>query len=529
MRVDSREADFPSEVALQTEPVGRDGKSREPVIAKDSSMEDPQTSPTTATVTPEGIGPEGTNRPTKPPYTPPLSGAVLWGVVLVSLISVLNQLDWSRASKLAAINFETPQSQHRHQSQAELVQSVPRLNQHADAPKPLETKPSNVELGAIELKSEEALKHLGIATAAAEQRAMNEYVEASGAIDYDKTLLVQLSSRVSGTVWRVEKKIGDRVQKGDVLSILQSNQVGTAKTEFLQSVVQMRHAEATLKRLQSLPDQVVAKRELFEAEANLREARIKQLNKQQALSNLGLPLQYDEKKNQPEPELMTSLQFLGLPSAIADKLDPKTTPANLIPVLAPFDGIVLQREIVVGEAVEPSLTQFVVADTSRMWILLNVRKEDADQLRIGQPLRFTGDSNPVAIEGKVNWISPEVDKKTRSIQVRAEVPSHLNDKEGGAQMLRANTFGRGMIQVRSEPQATVVPKNAVQWTESGAVVFVADATGRVFTPRSVEAGIRDKNWVEIRSGVKAGERVVTAGSHVLKSELAQRKMNNSGG
>lgn len=492
-------------------------------------MDDVTNSPTDPTV-PEEIVSEGTKLPPKPPYTPPLSGAVLWGVVLVSLISILNHLDLKRGSTIGALTFESPQSQHRHQSQTELVQSVQHLNQHVDAPKPAEgSKPSVQSLGTIELQSDEALKHLGIAVAGAEQRPMNEYIEANGSINYDPTLLVQLSSRVSGTVWRVEKNIGDRVKKGDVLSILQSNQVGTAKTEFLQSVVQVRHTEATLKRLQSLPDQVVAKRELFEAEAALREAKIKQLNKQQALSNLGLPVHYDEKQNLSEADLMKSLQFLGLPALIADKLDAKTTPANLIPVLAPFDGIVLEREVVVGEAVEPALTQFVVADTSRMWILLNVRKEDADQLRVGLPLKFTGDSNPVAIEGKVNWISPEVDKKTRTIHVRAEVPSHLNEKGAGAQMLRANTFGRGMIQVRSEPQATVVPQNAVQWTEDGAVVFVAEANGRVFTPRSVRVGIQENNWTEIRTGVNPGERVVTSGSHVLKSELAQRKLNSSGG
>jgi cobalt-zinc-cadmium efflux system membrane fusion protein len=263
-----------------------------------------------------------------------------------------------------------------------------------------------------------------------------------------------------------------------------------------------------------------------EAEAEAREARFRRFNAQQTLINLGLPIRLEQLKGLSDEEMARKLQFLGLPKDVISELDPSTTTANLIPIIVPFDGVVIGREIVTGEVVEPSQPQFVIADVRKMWIMLDVRKEDAFRVALGQDILFETDGVPGDVHCKLTWISTEVDQKTRTVQVRAEVENPLIEPTGGPEgqrRLRANTFGTGRIRVRLQPEAVVVPVNAVQWDGDVNVVFVPGEEGKAFVARQVRIGGTTDDYVEILDGINAGEQVVTSGSHLLKSELERRR------
>lgn len=443
--------------------------------------------------------------------------AKIWGVLPNTLVlGVLGSIGlWGHVNHWQIPKFSELGKRNRHETSTATVH---------------ETKAAIPAKGGepkLKLKSPETNRKLGIETASAQQRTLDEYINANGVITYDQTHLARLSPRAPGIVWRVEKHLGQLVHKGEVLAIIDSSEVGKAKAEFLQALVAADHKAETLARLKSV-GAAVPERQLLEAEAALRDARFRRFNTQQALVNLGLTAQVGELAGLSDDELARRIHFLGLPLAILSTLAPEITTANLIPLVAPFDGVVVGREAVVGEMVEASVPQFVVADVSRMWILLEVRKEDAGRLAIGQQMLFSTVGLQDEVESKVTWISTEVDEKTRTVQVRAEVlnPQVREGATGydGQRLLRANSFGSGRLRVRDVPLAVVVPSNAVQWDDDGHLVFVPRADGVSFEPRKVRPGVTREGVTEIQAGLAVGEVVVTKGSHLLKSERSRLRL-----
>jgi cobalt-zinc-cadmium efflux system membrane fusion protein len=370
----------------------------------------------------------------------------------------------------------------------------------------------------VQFASAAALKKVGIQLAAVEDRPMVASVPASAEMEYDPSRLAQLSPRAAGVLWRVDKQIGEAVKKGEVLALVDAAEAGRAKSELLQALAQVDVRSKSLKRIQASADQGFrTQAELQEAEAGLREARIKVLGSQQALANLGLPLRSEDFAGLSEEQSAEKLRFLGLPEETRKSLDPAALTSNLLPLVAPFDGVVISREGVAGEKADPSKPIFGIADVRRLWILLDVRLEDASALAIGQAVHFRPDgSSDEAVVGKVLWLSTAVDEKTRTVKVRAEV----DNPEG---RLRAHTFGSARIVTRRDEKAVAVPDEALQWEGCCHIVFVRVAD-EIFQTRKVRLGARNRGYSEILVGLLPGEVVVTTGSHVLKSDILKSKL-----
>jgi cobalt-zinc-cadmium efflux system membrane fusion protein len=390
------------------------------------------------------------------------------------------------------------------------------------------------KLSPIRLDSGEAADKAGIEAKPAEEGTVVEEVIAHGEVDYDQNRLAHLSSRAPGTVWSVEKQLGDPVAKGEVLALVSSALVGKAKGEFLNSLVQYHVKAKQLERTQAAADSI-PERQLREAEAQMREARVRLFGDQQALLNLGLEARLEDFLPLKDEEAVRRLRVLGLPAAVLRRVDPDTLTSNLLPLTAPFDGTIVRRDIVAGEQVSTSAMHFTVADLRQVWVMLYVRLDDVGRLARDQEVTFLPDGGPEEVpSGRVAWIGAEVDEKTHRVPVRVDVPN-----SGG--LLRPHTFGTGKIRVGQHP-GVWVPEEAVQWVQLdparplGHVVFVEESPGRVYQPRRVEVGAREKRrdgkrqrvFVEVRGiradegvigGILAGERVVGPGSHVLKSEM----------
>jgi membrane fusion protein, heavy metal efflux system len=378
----------------------------------------------------------------------------------------------------------------------------------------------------IRFASPEAVVKSGIETLEVAEHSIEQEIIANGVITYDQTRVAQLSARVPGTVWRIEKQLGQPFKKGDVLAVIEAVDVGKAKAEFLQAVVDYQLKKGIADRLQ--PKQsFLPERDVYEVRADAREAFIRMSNAQQTLINLGLPIQISDLNDVPDEELAKRIHFLGLPESLTKTLDPVATTFSLVPLVAPLDGVVIGHELSLGEVVSPSAEQIVVADISRMWIRMDVRREDASSLRLGQSVIFTSDGRGTEVHSTISWISAEVDEKTRTVPVRAEVENPLvpGDNRSGQErrLLLANTFGTGHILVREVPHAAVIPKDAVQWEGNRWVVFLKiDET--TFEARPVEIGISRRNHVEIRTGLTPGDTIATTGSHLLKSEIVRSRL-----
>ena len=375
----------------------------------------------------------------------------------------------------------------------------------------------------IQFASIEAVKQAGVDVELVDRQPVGEWVAGNGEITYDQTRFTNLSPRAAGTIWSVEKKVGDRVQAGDVLAIVDSALVGQAKSELVDALVQEHLQRKTVARLQGLGEGVVAGKQLLEAEAAFEKARVAVQKAQQSLANLGLPVDLEALRELPNEKHLSHLRHLGLEGAIAPESLYQVTSANLLPVRSPADGVVIERRVVAGEVVDSSAILFQIADNSRMWLNLNVPMEEAAKLSIGQPVRFRADGNHEELTGELSWISTAADKQTRMIKVRAELPN----SDG---RLRDETFGSGRIILREEQEAIVVPNESVHWEGCCFVVFVRDKhyfesdSPKVFHVRSVRIGAKSEKFTEIIAGVLPGEVVASKGSDVLTAQLLKNNL-----
>jgi cobalt-zinc-cadmium efflux system membrane fusion protein len=383
-----------------------------------------------------------------------------------------------------------------------------------------------LHLRRIQFASAQAVEKVGIDIAIVQERLIVEAITANGEVGYDQTRLAHLPSRVAGTVWRVEKQIGDKVKTGEILALIDAAEIGRAKGEFLQSISQLRLKQASVERLRPLAEgQVVAVRQFREAEAAYQEAKIRLLSAQQTLVNLGLPARAEDFADADPEEIARRIQFLGLLPDLVQRVSTGEATSNLFPLRAPLDGVVVERRVVEGEVIDTSTPLFDVADISHLWMMLHVQQEEAKYLTIGQKVLFrpshAGDEPEIG--GAVAWISTAADDQTRMVRVRVD----LTNNDG---RLRTNTFGTGRIVLREEPQAIVVPSEAVHWDGTCHVVFVRDKNflqpdaPKFFHVRSVRLGVKDGGTTEVIAGLLPGEIIASKNSVVLEAQLLKSNL-----
>jgi cobalt-zinc-cadmium efflux system membrane fusion protein len=386
-------------------------------------------------------------------------------------------------------------------------------------------------LRRLQLPSDEIATRLGLGFAPVVRGRVEEVITAPGEITYDPTRVARVGARAAGTVWRVERQVGEKVRRGDVLALIDSAEVGKAKAEFQQALVQLDLKRETLAKLKPMAGRTVAEKEVQAAEAAVEEAEVRLLTAEQALANLGLPVRADDVRGLPPADLARRMQFLGLPDPLAKELAGRTASSNLLPVTAPLAGEIVARAAVKDEAADPARPLFVVADTSRVWLTLRVRPEDIGRVKPGQPVRFrhTGHTGPVGWDaGTVAWVSPAADEKTRTVPVRVDLPNP-SDRH------HANTFGTAEVVLRDEKDAVVVPSGALHWEGCCHVVFVRDrdyekpGALKVVHVRKVRPGAKDMPTpagpvTEVAAGLLPGEWVATTNSGIFRSELLKNDL-----
>lgn len=377
----------------------------------------------------------------------------------------------------------------------------------------------------VQFASLGAMQKAGVAVAVAERLPIVETLPVHAEVRYDQTRLASVASRLGGTVWRVEKNLGDSVEAGQLLALVDAPEVGRAKAELLQALAQTDLARQALERVQRLAAEgIVPGRQLQAAQAESLQARARLLSAQQTLANLGLPVPLEALRGRSEAEQMERVARLGLAEREWQRLGAFRPPATLLPLRAPVGGVIVARQGVAGELVDPSRVLFQLADIQRMWLMLNVPVEEASRLAVGQRVRYRPEGFAEWVEGKVTWISTTADPQTRMVLARAELPNPQG-------RLRNDTFGRAEIILRQEPEAIVVPREAIQWEGCCNVVFVRDRrffdapeSPKVFHVRPVRVGASSGPLVEVAAGLLPGEIVAAKGSEVLRGELLKNAL-----
>ena len=379
----------------------------------------------------------------------------------------------------------------------------------------------------IQLASVQSLKDIGIDVAPAQQTTVSETISSSGEIGFDPTQVARISPRVSGVTWRINKRVGDTVRAGEIVALIDSAEVGKAKAEFQQALAQLELKTQSLARRKPLAGQTIAGNIVQTAEAEAAEAQVRMLASRQSLINLGLPVKSIAIGNAEPAEIARQLRFLGVPAEDQEAIAAQTPSNNLLPVRAPFDGVVIESEGVPGEAVDSNTVLCVIANTRVMWLTLHVALENADRIHTGQRVRFQHESHGEWDEGVVSFVGLAVDESTRTVPVKVELPN-----DDGRHVAR--TFGKANVLLREEQNAVVVPSSAIHWEGDCHVVFVRDkhfeheGAPKVFHVRKVRPGVQDlalgTQVTEVIAGLLPGETVATTNSGIFRSELLKNNL-----
>ncbi len=190
-----------------------------------------------------------------------------------------------------------------------------------------------------------------------------------------------------------------------------------------------------------------------------------------------------------------------------------------VPVLAPGDGYIIEKNVTPGKSIYTSAVTFVIADLSKVWMLASVRQEDLGKLRAGQNASVTLPGEAARrFAGKITNLGQQLDPVTRVMQVRIELDNREN-------RFRPEMLANAEIPVGSRKPTIVVASDAVQQVGDQQVVFVQNGTGR-YQVRAVRTGDTADGRTPILDGLQAGEQVVVRGSFVLKSQLLKSTLEN---
>ena len=369
----------------------------------------------------------------------------------------------------------------------------------------------------VQFASLDAMRQSGVDVEPVTRRAVAETISAPAEVRYDETRTARISPAADGVIRQVLVQVGESVEAGQVLAVLDSEKVGRQKSELSAALSEEKLRRSELSRIErATKSGAVSKQRFLEVQGQLRQAEVAVARAARALRNFGIELNAGTLRKLDSKDADEAVRGLGQSKLEGDVGE------NWIAVEAPLAGRVTTRDAVVGEVVERGEVLFQVSDTSTMWLDLRVRAEDAALVSLGQTVRFESDGGR-NVSGPVVWISSDVDTQTRTVRVRAEVPN----ADG---QLRNEQFGTGEVVLREEPEAIVVPDDAVQWDGQNMLVFVRDARffeedrPKFFVARSVRTGVSQDGFTEIIAGVLPGEVVATGGSDVLRAQLLKSNL-----
>jgi Cu(I)/Ag(I) efflux system membrane fusion protein len=307
--------------------------------------------------------------------------------------------------------------------------------------------------------SPDVINNLGVRTASAEYKELNNQIDTVGYVAYDEDKLVHIHPRVDGWIEKLYvTTIGSVVIKNQPLYDLYSPALVNAQEELL----------------------------------------------------LGL-----ERKNKRLVKAAENrLIALQIPKTAIKELKKSRKVKQSITFYAPQNGVVENLNIRTGFFVKPGATLMSIGDLSEVWIEAEIFERQAAQVQVGTKVTMRLDYLPgKEYSGKVDFIYPTLDIKTRTVKVRVRVDNQSGD-------FKPNMFAQVTIHTSNKAQALLIPKEALIRTGNQSRVVLALGGGS-FKSIAVTVGRFDSNSVEILSGLLEGEDVVSSAQFLLDSESSK--------
>ncbi len=214
------------------------------------------------------------------------------------------------------------------------------------------------------------------------------------------------------------------------------------------------------------------------------------------------------------------LRQMGLAPAQIEALDQKPADELTSQILAPVSGTVVSQAVYEGQYVSTGQQLFEIADFSTMWFMFRAYEQDLPWIKPGLTVKIQTPSKPdKTYSGKITFIDPNFDEATRSTKVRVELENPIIN---GRRELLHRLYADGVVELEA-PEVLTVPRSAVIETGPQAVAYL-DQSGGAYERAELKIGRRGDQFVEVLSGLKAGDAVVTNGNLLIDG---QAEMNRS--
>jgi len=351
-------------------------------------------------------------------------------------------------------------------------------------------KPAEDEPGILRL-TQEQITAAGIELTTVAGGTLARRVTVPGTVVPHADRIARVSVRLSATVAELRKKIGDPVAKDEILAILESREVADAKSEYLAARLTDELQQDLFQRDKMLWDKRVSNEQQFLRSRNAAaQTRMRLDIARQKLLALGL----------------AQKEIAALPEEPEGSLRRQT-------IRSPIAGRVVERKVDLGTAVGRDNLEtelFVIVDLDRVWVELAISPADLPTIKEGQPVSISARAITEKVDGKIVFISPLLDKETRSARVVAEIAN--NDG-----VWRPGSFVVAAIAIEEQAVPLVIPTTAIQTIESEKDVFVRTPEG--FERRQVALGRNDDRFAEVVTGLQSGESIAVTNTFSLKAEL----------
>lgn len=360
--------------------------------------------------------------------------------------------------------------------------------------------PAGQRPGAIEEPVEvtlplDAVQRAGIKTSTVTSRALSGSLVVPGTVSSNAYRETRVSALVGGIAREVRAELGAAARRGDTLAIIFSPDLADAQMRYLSMRAMLQADHQKRLRTERLAEIGAASRQELEEIVAAHDAR------QTELAAAG-----------------QRLLLLGLTVEQLADLRNASQVVSDVAVPAPVAGVVLTRAVNPGQVITAGQDLFTVADLSTVWVIGDVYEKDLRDVRVGTEASVRlPDSPGAALPGRIAYIDPRVDPATRTAKVRVEVPNRRGALKLG--MYVTLDFRTGF-----DERVAIVPRSALQTVNGRSVVYVPipDEEGR-FVERAVTTGAIAGDTVQVLSGVKPGDQVVSEGSFFLRAEAARTR------
>ncbi|MEK6552969.1 MAG: efflux RND transporter periplasmic adaptor subunit [Bacteroidota bacterium] len=349
--------------------------------------------------------------------------------------------------------------------------------------------------------SDKAIKEMGIEIQTIKNENLTGIIKAAAKLIPNQDYEAQVGSLVQGRVWKVLVKEGDYVKEGQVLMQLEGLEIGELKAVYLKAKSNLDYYKAVYERQKTLIEQNIgSQKSLQEAEANYEKATAEFNAEDKRIHAVGLS----------HEEVLENVALEHL--------------AGILPIKSPINGIVTERNVVIGQLVEPNTNAFKVMNTSTLWADGQIYEKDISKLSGKPKIEFTTSAYPnERFNGEIILVGQTIDEHSRTIKVRAT----LNNP---GYRLKPQMFGEMFIPIGGNIKGIVVTGDAIIKENGKSYVFKAEndstlPTGRqAFKKQFVEIGNELGGKVEIKNGLKVGDKIAFKGVFFLKSELLKETL-----